>query len=79
MCVAERKFLNSFFHFDKSDSFADETVKVSTDEEDGPLTRKPQQDVVGGDLGSHSILNQLFAALLPEIEEFIDFGEKQDN
>lgn len=79
VCVAEQKFLNSFFHFEKSENFAAEIDNSPTDEEDGLSTRKPLQDIVSGDFGSQNLLNQLFAALLPEIEEFIDFGEKQDS
>ena len=79
VCVAEQKFLNSFFHFEKSENLV--VVKGTSSrtgyDEEGDI--KPLQENICGDAGSQNLLNQLFAALLPEIEEFIDFGEKQDS
>ena len=85
MCVAEQKFLNSFFHFERTEGILEESEDVeasSADEADGVTKEdkvlKSSEDVYS-DMGSQNLLNQLFAALLPEIEEFIDFGERQDN
>lgn len=89
MCVAEQKFLNSFFHFERIESVADpedmeEGETADEEEADGfPKVKKvhePFEDVIGTiDVGSQNLLNQLFAALLPEIEEFIDFGDRHDS
>lgn len=86
MCVAEQKFLNSFFHFERIESLPEdvEGVEGLADETDGfPKTKtvcEQLEDVTGvGDVGSQNLLNQLFAALLPEIEEFIDFGDRHDS
>ena len=89
MCVAEQKFLNSFFHFERNDSLQAEQSKSEEDifledEVDGfskPEKRKELSEgsIGGGDIGSHNLLNQLFSGLLPEVEEFIDFGERQDS
>ena len=73
VCVAEQKFLNSFFHFEKSGRISRQVDKVLSDEDDD------EPEVTSGDVGSQNLLNQLFAALLPELEEFIQFGEKQDS
>ena len=88
MCVAEQKFLNAFFHFERSESIPEEgksedDLFQQDDEVDGFSRTKPKDPSEGsiakGDVGSQSLLNQLFSALLPEIEEFIDFGERQDS
>lgn len=86
MCVAEQKFLNSFFHFERIERVSDEREIVESDmfcadEADG-LRRMQDvsEDIIScGNMGSQNLLNQLFAALLPELEEFIDFGERQDS
>ena len=53
---------------------------AETDEESGSSKAKNVISVDrGSDTGSYNLLNQLFSALLQEIEDFIDFGEKQDN
>lgn len=60
-----------------------EEGEIADEEEaDGFLKAKKMQseDVIGtSDVGSQNLLNQLFAALLPEIEEFIDFGDRHDS
>lgn len=83
VCVAEQKFLNSFFHFERIETVSDEREIVesdmfSADEADGS---RRMQDISedSGNVGSQNLLNQLFASLLPELEEFIDFGERQDS
>ena len=88
VCVAEQKFLNSFFHFERSEVLPEqgrgEDDFFLDDEVDGfskpeKLKELSEESISGGDVGSHNLLNQLFSALLPEIEEFIDFGERQDS
>ena len=86
VCVAEQKFLNSFFHFERLESVpenADEGGSLDDEEIDGlSRARKSQEqpeDVMSScDTGSQNLLNQLFSSLLPEIEEFIDFGDRHD-
>ncbi len=85
VCVAEQKFLNSFFHFERIEGVPEEIEEADTffmDKAD-EYPKKSQAssgsgDAGGTDVGSHNLLNQLFAALLHEIEDFIDFGERQD-
>lgn len=81
MCVAEQKFLNSFFHFERIECVPEEKEEVETpieDDTDGfPKAKKVQE--ISEDVGSQNLLNQLFAALLPEIEDFIDFGDRHDS
>ena len=89
VCVAEQKFLNSFFHFERFEhieSVSDEREIVESDmfpadEADGSRrTQDVSDDIIScGNVGSQNLLNQLFASLLPELEEFIDFGERQDS
>ncbi len=88
VCVAEQKFLNSFFHFERTESVPDkgksEDDLFLDDEVDGfskaeKLRELSEDKAISGDVGSQNLLNQLFSALLPEIEEFIDFGERQDS
>ena len=77
VCVAEQKFLNSFFHFERAEVVSD---GAETDEESGSSKAKNATLVNrGSDTGSQNLLDQLFSALLQEIEYFIDFGEKQDS
>ena len=80
VCVAEQKFLNSFFHFERNEGLSDEGDNLFPDNEiDGLSKAETSENVLGGNVGSQNLLNQLFASLLPEIEEFIDFGERQDS
>ena len=86
VCVAEQKFLNSFFHFERIEPVLEESKEHPDDydeEMDGSAKKvpnRPSDTVVGAsDVGSHNLLNQLFAALLPEIEDFIDFGDRHDS
>ena len=79
MCVAEQKFLNAFFHFERLEGVLE--AAEDTDEVDGFTKARKLHETfaTSSDVGSHSLLNQLFASLLPEIEDFIDFGERQDS
>lgn len=79
VCVAEQKFLNAFFHFEKSENLVVVTDASSATVSDDESDIKPLPEIICGDTGSQHLLNQLFSALLPEVEEFIDFGEKQDS
>ena len=74
MCVAEQKFLNSFFNFERSEKNREmENVREST----RLLESSDEKSDIN--MGTQHLLSQLFADLLPEIEEFINFGEKQDS
>jgi hypothetical protein len=85
--VAEQKFLNSFFHFERHERVAEDIEQGETpddEEADGfPKVKKSHEeaeDVISGtETGPQYLLNQLFAALLPEIEDFIDFGDRHDS
>ena len=87
VCVAEQKFLNSFFHFERSENIPEdrneEDLFLDDETDDGfSKATKPKEcfeETATVDVGSQNLLNQLFSALLPEIEEFIDFGERQDS
>ena len=61
----------------------EESSRDDSDDVDGLLkaTRRHEypEEKLGPDAGAQHLLNQLFFALLPEIEELIDFGEKHDS
>lgn len=87
VCVSERKFLNSFFHFERSENMIcgiDEGSDVA-DEVDGLFSGKKLEPVgpvvskLSTDTAASGMLNQLFGSLLRELEEFIDFAERLDN
>ena len=78
VCVAERKFLNSFFHFERTENQINEV----DDEVDGLFSAKkvdPMPSKVSTDTAVSCLLNQLFGSLLRELEDFIDFSERLDS
>lgn len=77
VCVAEQKFLNSFFHFERNDSLGDEMDTVDGVFK-GRSSRSPEERISVGS-GAQHLLNKLFSTLLQEIEDFIAFGERQDS
>lgn len=81
MCLAEQKFLNSFFHFERIEPVLEDSEEHPDDcDEERDESAKTADNVVSScDVGSQNLLNQLFAALLPEIEDFIDFGDRHDS
>ncbi len=81
VCVAEQKFLNSFFHFGRSESIAEQFDEVEDERDflDSFRGVKSSDTRIITSSGAQHFLNQLFAALLPELEEFIVFGERLDS
>jgi hypothetical protein len=90
VCVAEQKFLTSFFHFQKPEVVTREEEEEEEgergeeeDDTDFPFRQRQSPQVmhdshsVGG--GLQGLLSQLFQTLLPEIEGLILFGEKLDS
>ena len=77
VCVSEQKFLTSFFHFAKPESGSMEDVGVEETDEGGVEGVMVDESDMGSD-GVQGVLGQLLGILLPEIETFINFGERID-
>ena len=78
VCVSEQKFLTSFFHFAKpSRSISLEDVGVDETDEGG-VSGVIVDDSDPGFDGVQGVLGQLLGVLLPEIESFINYGERMD-
>ncbi len=93
ICVAERKFLNTFFHFERvenrselleeNDEELDKGSELADEEDvDGLRLSRKKVEIIqksSEDMDGPIMLNQLFGSLLRELEEFVDFAEKLDS
>ena len=78
VCVSEQKFLTSVFHFAKpSHSISLEDVGADETDESGVGGVIVDDSDPGFD-GVQGVLGQLLGILLPEIESFINYGERMD-
>ena len=93
--MAERRFLNAFFHFERQTNNRTFEEGMDGEKEIEELDRNQEgEDIVdaffgrrreeviqemSGDLDGPMMLNQLFGSLLRELEEFIDFAERLDS
>lgn len=81
VCVGERKFLNSFFHFERIENRMEE-LDEGNEDVDGFFSAKKLEPMLlklSTDTAASTLLNQLFGSLLRELEDFIDFAERLDS